>query len=99
MDTNTWTNEEIGVYFRLLLSEWVNGSLPNDPKKLAKIVRISTKKFQKLFPSIQHKFNKNGDGTIYNQRMEDERQSQLNYTKFQQEAGRKGAAKRWENNV
>jgi uncharacterized protein YdaU (DUF1376 family) len=34
MDTLSWTTEEIGAYLRLLLYEWINGPLPNDPKQL-----------------------------------------------------------------
>ncbi len=36
MDTNTWSIEEIGIYTRLLFSEWVNGPLPNDETRLAR---------------------------------------------------------------
>ncbi len=31
MDTQSWTAEEVGVYVRLLCSEWVNGSIPPMP--------------------------------------------------------------------
>jgi len=97
MDTNTWTNEELGIYLRLLLSQWVNGPLPNCPKKLAKISRITPKKFQKVFPNIEHKFQENGHNTIVNKRMEKERQKQANYIKTQKKAGQKGAERRWKN--
>jgi len=39
MDTATWENYEIGIYFRLLLYEWVNGGIPNDLESIARIVR------------------------------------------------------------
>ena len=32
MDTQSWTAEEVGVYVRLLCSEWVNGSIPPMPE-------------------------------------------------------------------
>ena len=35
MDTQTWSNEEVGVYLRLLLYQWINGSIPNDENLLA----------------------------------------------------------------
>ena len=95
MDTNTWTNEEIGLYVRLLLSQWVNGPLPKNPKKLGKIGRISSKKFQKVFPGISHKFHVNGDGLIYNERLEKERVKQANYLEKQREHGKKSAENRW----
>jgi uncharacterized protein YdaU (DUF1376 family) len=31
MDTQSWSAEEVGVYVRLLCSEWVNGSIPPMP--------------------------------------------------------------------
>ncbi len=30
VDTASWTVDEVGIYFRLLMTEWVNGPLPND---------------------------------------------------------------------
>ena len=91
MDTNTWELEEIGLYFRLLMSQWVNGPLPNDRKKLSKIARISSRKFQKLFPKVSHKFKQNDAGKLFNQRLEDERQKQTNYLKKQSKYGKLGA--------
>ena len=95
MDTNTWTNEEVGVYLRLLLSEWVNGDLPDDPEKLAKIVRISRKKFFNLFINISHKFHKNGNGRLVNKRLEEERQKKRNWLDNQSKSGKKGSDVRW----
>ena len=37
MDTLGWTNEMVGFYFRLLMAQWVNGYIPNDLEKLARI--------------------------------------------------------------
>ena len=95
MDTNTWTNEEVGVYLRLLLSQWVNKDLPSDPQKLSKIARISPKKFNNVFKNIRHKFEENGDKKLRNKRLEEERKKQANYLKGQSESGRKGAEKRY----
>ena len=81
IDTNTWTNEEVGIYFRLLLSEWVNGPLPNDEVKLARIARMSSKRFSFRFQNIRHKFTQNGDGKLINRRMEEEREKQTIWRK------------------
>lgn len=97
MDTNTWTNEEIGVYLRLLMSEWINGHLPNDFQKLAKIARISPKKFSNLFQNIQHKFTLNGNGFLINKKMEEVRTQVNNYVELKKKAGKKGAKIRWGN--
>jgi len=94
MDTITWTNEEIGVYLRLLLYEWINNDLPNNPKMIQKIAKISPKRFQKVFPQIKHKFSCNGQNNLINLRLEAEREKQLNYLKSQSESGRRGAEKK-----
>lgn len=39
MDTGAWTAQEVGVYLRLLLYEWVNGPIPDDIDRLARIAR------------------------------------------------------------
>lgn len=91
MDTNTWDNEEVGVYIRLLISQWVNGPLPDDQKKLAKIARISPKKFQKIFPVMAPKFSKNTQGKLQNNRLEETRVIQHNRRKLKSEGGKKGA--------
>ncbi len=95
MDTNTWTNEEVGLYLRLLLSQWVNGPLIDDPMKLAKVGRISLKKFINLFQNISHKFVSNGEGKLQNERLEQEREKQRKYRESQSEAGKRGAKERW----
>lgn len=98
MDTADWENEEVGVYVRLLNYEWINGSLPHDTKRLARIVRISHKKFQKNWKKISKKFffrDINGDQILQNSKMENVREEINNYLKKQRESGRKGAEKRW----
>lgn len=92
MDTNTWTNEEVGVYTRLLIAQWVNGPLPDDPKKLSKIARISPKNFQKIFAFISHKFKKNEQGKLQNDRLEETRDIQRKRRESQSKGGKKGAA-------
>jgi uncharacterized phage protein (TIGR02220 family) len=58
MDTNSWTIEEMGIYQRLLLTEWVNGALPDDRVRLARIAGCSLKKFHAAWPTINVKFTK-----------------------------------------
>lgn len=99
-DTATWTNEEVGIYQRLLNYGWINGwnsneGLPDDPKRLANIVRCSYKKFQKRWEIISKKFFKTEGGFLRNRRQEEERSKLLNYIKSQSESGKRGAEKRW----
>ena len=95
VDVADWSNEEIGIYFRLLMCEWVNGPLEDDPVRLARIASCGTKKFQKTFAKIKTKFALNGEGFLINERLEKTRQEQDNYRKSQQESGKRGAEKRW----
>lgn len=94
MDTNTWTNEEIGIYIRLLLSEWINGPLPNDDFKLSKIARIGRKKFSNIFPNIKHKFTENEEKKLINIKMEDIRKEALEWREKSKIGGLRSAAKR-----
>ena len=99
MDTATWENDELGAYLRLLLYEWVNGGLPNDTYKLAKIVRESQRKFIDKWKNLSHKFTLNGNGLLINQRMENIRQEKAYYIESQREKGIKSAKKRWEGHI
>lgn len=96
MDTNDWTIDEIGIYTRLLLSEWVNGDLPNDEKRLARIAGTSIKKFSKGWSIIKKKFIQNGEGRFQNLRLEESRIKQSQYIEKQREKGKASAQKRWE---
>jgi uncharacterized protein YdaU (DUF1376 family) len=60
IDTNHWSVDEVGIYQRLLLTEWVNGGLPNDEKRLARIAGCTFKKFKKSWTAVSTKF-KNGN--------------------------------------
>ncbi len=99
MDTATWENDEIGAYLRLLLYEWVNGALPNDPYKLSKIVRESKKKFTKKWENLSTKFIQNGNGFLINKRMEEVREERSQFIESQREKGIKSAKKRWNGHI
>lgn len=99
-DTASWNNEEVGIYQRLLNYSWINGwnhneGLPDDPKRLAMIVRCSYKKFQKSWEIISKKFSKQDRGFLINRRLEEERGKLLKYIESQRESGKRGAEKRW----
>jgi uncharacterized protein YdaU (DUF1376 family) len=94
MDTLTWDVEDIGVYFCILMAEWVNGPLENDTRKLAKIAKKTHQKFIKNWSKISQKFTVS-DGMIYNKRLELERGKQIEYREKQKEFGALGATKRW----
>ena len=93
MDTNEWEDYEVGIYTRLLLSQWVNGSLPSEPKKLQRIAGTTQKRIQKALPTLKMKFKVDDAGRLYNSRMEEVREMQRKYKESQSER----AKKRWNN--
>jgi len=95
MDTNHWTIEEIGIYTRLLLTEWSQGSLPSEIPRLARIAGCGSKKFQLWWGSISFKFIPDGKGQLINKRLEEEREKQRKYRELQSEKGKVGAEHRW----
>jgi len=99
LDTNSWTVDEIGIYQRLLLTEWVNGGLPNDEVRLARIAGCSLKKFQKGWRIIKFKFTQNGDNLLVNKRLENVREQQAKYKELQSEKGKLSAEKRWKDHI
>jgi uncharacterized protein YdaU (DUF1376 family) len=91
-DTAEMTDQEVGVYIRLLSHQWVNGSLHSDPNRLANGVAIGV---VSVWDELKHKFPVDEDGRRRNPRLEETRQQQQAYRDKQAEAGREGAKKRW----
>jgi uncharacterized protein YdaU (DUF1376 family) len=93
MDTNDWTVAEMGIYQRLLLSQWVNGDLPPESSRLARIAGCSQKVFDHSWLTVSQKFTVNSNGRLTNLRMEEVRQEQEEYKQKQIESGRLGGLK------
>ena len=99
IDTAEWEPFEVGIYTRLLMCEWANGSLPQDEKKLARLSGTTPKKFQKAFKIVKEKFHVNGNGRLINFKMEEVREKQRQYRDFQRQKGKKSAEKRWHKDI
>ena len=100
VDTNSWTCTEVGLYMRLLMSEWVNGPLPNDTERLARAAGMDHGNFKKLWcPIVKGKFVENGNGTLINLRLEQVRENQSKFRESQSEKGKRSAKKRWGDKV
>jgi uncharacterized protein YdaU (DUF1376 family) len=99
MDTNSWTVEEIGIYWRLLMTEWTNRTLPDDEERLSRIAGCKLKIFKKFWPIISQKFVHDGEGNLINLRMEEVREAQDLYIESQREKGKSGAEKRWKDKM
>ncbi len=66
--------EEKGVYMDLLSHQHQKGSLPNDPKRLARMVGLSLEEFNKIWETISEKFIEN-HGRLCNDRLKKETDS------------------------
>lgn len=94
-DTHEFTVCEVGAYIRLLLSQWVNGSLPPDPKRLAFIAGMDTVNFLESWHILKTKFKENAEGRLVNSRMEQVRERQQMYSENRRKCGVRGAEARW----
>jgi len=90
MDTIEWSVDEVGIYWRLLQAQWINGSIPNDEERLARIAGCGPKKFSSGWKKVESKFKLNGDGRLQNERLERTRDEQEQYRESQAESGRRG---------
>lgn len=91
-DTAHLTNEEHGVYLRLLMFAWrtPHCSLPDDDKRLAIMVGVTPKKWQTLRP-VMEAFWTIENGTWSQKRLTAERE----FVEGRSRSGRAGAEARW----
>jgi uncharacterized protein YdaU (DUF1376 family) len=92
-DTMHLTTEEHGAYLLMLMAAWRydDCSLPNDDKKLARIVGLSTRRWTQIRETILD-FWTLDQGRIWNARLRKER----GYVLQKSESNRENARKRWE---
>jgi uncharacterized protein YdaU (DUF1376 family) len=96
------TMEQEGCYLRLLMAQWREGSLPNDTRALAGIVKFRGEPGHRAFlrsvwPALEPHFRENGDpGRLVNLRLEAIRKEQEQEHSRRSEGGRLGAKKRWD---
>ncbi|MDD5305409.1 MAG: DUF1376 domain-containing protein [Elusimicrobia bacterium] len=89
--------EAQGAYERLLCHQWVDGPLPNDPKRLARQLGVSASKFKMLWSDLAPHFPLQANGTLANPRLEFERDKQAGYRMMQGIKGRASAQARGNN--
>jgi hypothetical protein len=58
----TYSLDEIGLYTVLLAFDWSLNGLPTEPEKLAKLARISTRKFAVLWKTVGENFSQSMTG-------------------------------------
>lgn len=90
----TYDLETIGAYTLLLAYDWNLNGLPLETERLAKLCRVSHRKFLVLWPSIADQFEER-DGKLYNPRLAKEREKQELWRQKSSEGGKAGSEKRW----
>ncbi len=78
------TNEEVGIYIKMLAKQWTDGKIPK--KRLGLFVGYD---WVNLSEEIKEKFTDKGEYVI-NERLEIEREKKSNFLKKQSENGKKG---------
>lgn len=86
------TDEEFGVYWKLLLVAWQRGSIFADVGANARFLSSSAARLKKLWPVFAHKWHPNGDGGLVSLKMERVRTEALGKSA----SARKAAETRWE---
>lgn len=85
--------EEAGIYIRLMCVNWVEGSLPGELDKLARIGGVSRKRMERAWVTLQACFQpdpKNPAYALVQPRLERERVKQQEFRRRQSDNGHKG---------
>lgn len=90
------TDEELGVYIRLLCHAWLEGSIPADLDRLARMTRRRRPVFEKFWKAIAPCWRAASDdpSRLVQGRLEIERAKQIAYGAVQSARARSGAKKR-----
>ncbi len=82
--------EAIGCYWLLLCYQWAQTKLPSNPAILAGMCRKTEAEFTPIWEKIKDKFMENGDGMIFNERLEVVRRAAVALSQKRAESGRQG---------
>lgn len=89
-DTLDLTTEQHGAYLLLLMTMWRHDAkLPNDHAKLARIARVSARRWHLVWSEIQHFFYVDGD-QIRNKRLDREHQKASSISEKRSASGAAG---------
>ena len=87
------THEERGVYMDLLAICWLEDGLPDELPRLARLVSLPLRRFERLWKAIAPCFQAQG-GRLSQKRLDEEKSKQLSYRQLQSEKGKKGGKSR-----
>lgn len=90
--------EEHGVFCAIIWALFAHkGAVPDDDKMLAKIGRVSSKKFKIISPAIRSHFFSDGNGNLRHSGVDFQLQRAENISEERRKSGRKGNDLRWQN--
>lgn len=90
-------NATVGAYIKLLCYQWINGDIPIQKDKIAKLLQVDNTVMAVLWEDLSKKFitNSQNPDRLQNKRLEKIRNEALEYRKNRAMAGKKGMEKRW----
>lgn len=91
--TASMTEEEVGVYWRLLSWSWINGPLPAQPERVRRCCSYGGDNWASVWATLAPRFTATPDGLI-NGRLERTREDQEIYRQAQSKKGIAGAKSR-----
>jgi len=91
-DTLSLSTEQIGAYLLLLMAMWnAKGELPDDDAKLARIARMSVKKWRAIAPELMAYFDRH-EGKVSHHRLTFELEKSERQSESRAAAGARGGA-------
>jgi len=92
--TRAFTLAERGAYTDLLFYSWLNGPLPHEPERLARLIGVTPQEFAEVWPTVRSKFEATAQGLI-NRRLERERVNAVERKSKASQKARDAAKARW----
>jgi len=83
-----------GLYLELLIQQWINGSIPKDPRKIIKAIDPQKFLTKEDVADVIDLFVDDGEGGLQNLRLEKDRKRLQTYRSKQSDRGKKSAEKR-----
>ena len=78
-DVQAMELDELGAYFRLILTQWVNGSVPADRRALARLLHCEVEKMERIWVALApcYKEHPERPGELIQGRVEGEREAAM----------------------
>lgn len=88
------TTLELGAYFRLLCRQWVDGELPNDQARLARLARLSMQEWTGCWENLSRCFTQTETGGLANRWLAERRKDAVRIIEMRSASGKLGGAAR-----